>query len=339
MKNTPLILFGFLFSCIMACSISKPLKGKIICIDAGHGATAQTDSFRIGPTGEREEWINLRVALFLEKMLKQTGATILMTRISDVNVPLKDRAEIAVKGKADLFISIHHNSTNDSTVNIPTIYYHGAAGENRASIQFAEIVGLQLQHALFNSHTPVVVASDYIIFSGSGTGVLRNSYGIPGVITEASYFNNYAEEKRLKDTLYNKKEANAIAKAVLQYFKKPKLEILPKFSTVQIPVFKNLDEGKQTDTIAGKWKSFYNQAKVLYCKNDSASLRKAFVLFSLAAQSYPDSYIAGECHFYRSLILKKEGKLAESKAEAVRVKEFYYLPNLSDSLNYYQLLK
>jgi hypothetical protein len=47
------------------------LKGKIISIDPGHGGSAATDSYRQGPTGEREEWIDLRVGLLLKEILEQ----------------------------------------------------------------------------------------------------------------------------------------------------------------------------------------------------------------------------------------------------------------------------
>jgi len=62
-----LIFFIFLFNLgLIPVAISQEttsaVSGKIICLDPGHGGTAKTDSFREGPTGEREEWINLRVA-------------------------------------------------------------------------------------------------------------------------------------------------------------------------------------------------------------------------------------------------------------------------------------
>lgn len=71
------------------------LAGKIICLDAGHGGTAQPDSYRVGPSGEREEWVNLRVALLLQKMLEEKGAKVVMTRTGDDDVPLSQRAKIA----------------------------------------------------------------------------------------------------------------------------------------------------------------------------------------------------------------------------------------------------
>ena len=57
---------------IIPVSIPSSVSGKKICIDPGHGGTAETDTFRVGLLGEREEWVNLRVALMLKKMLKQS---------------------------------------------------------------------------------------------------------------------------------------------------------------------------------------------------------------------------------------------------------------------------
>src|SRR5690606_38646710 len=110
------------------------LKNKIICIDPGHGGTSETDSYRVGPSGEREEWINLRVGLLLREMLEKEGAKVLMTRTTDVQVPLQERSALAIEGKADLFISIHHNATADGQVNFPIIYFHGSANENKAGL-------------------------------------------------------------------------------------------------------------------------------------------------------------------------------------------------------------
>lgn len=66
---------------------ASALKGKTVCLDPGHGGTAATDSYRVGLGGEREERINLRVALELKKMLEAKGARVVMTRTADVDVP------------------------------------------------------------------------------------------------------------------------------------------------------------------------------------------------------------------------------------------------------------
>ena len=184
------------------------LEDKIICIDPGHGGTANSDSFRVGPTGEREEWINLRVALELKTLLESQDCNVILTRNKDVPVTLKDRAFIAIENNADIFISIHHNATADSTVNFPIVYFHGNASENRASVQLGSSVIRHLAKLIYYGDTEMSLVSDFTIFPNSGTAVLRHSYGIPGVIGEASFFTHRAEEKRLKTKVYNALEAS-----------------------------------------------------------------------------------------------------------------------------------
>lgn len=144
------------------------LRGKIICLDPGHGGTAATDSYRVGLGGEREEWINLRVALALKAMLEAKGAQVLMTRTGDVDVPLSARARIAREGKANLFLSIHHNAAADRSANFPILYYHGHASENAGSVALGRCLARRLRRALFSSATPVSLCSDYVLFPRNG---------------------------------------------------------------------------------------------------------------------------------------------------------------------------
>ena len=82
-----------------------PLSGKLIVIDPGHGGSAATDSYRQGPTGEREEWIDLRVGILLKDLLEERGAKVLLTRSEDVTFPLAARSKMAIDNKADFFVS------------------------------------------------------------------------------------------------------------------------------------------------------------------------------------------------------------------------------------------
>ena len=225
MRRHVIIIFAVILFSIIACSspglkpIQSPLSGRIICVDPGHGGTAATDDYRVGPSGEREEWINLRVALRLREGLISRGAEVLLTRSEDVDVPLKERARKAVGSKVDAFISIHHNATADREVNFPIIYYHGNASENRASVRMARLVAQHLKETLFSEDHPVSVVSDHVIFPNTGTAILRHSYGIPGIIGEASFFTNPKVERRLKDNAYNKREAQAYFEALKKIFK------------------------------------------------------------------------------------------------------------------------
>lgn len=86
---------------------------KTIVIDAGHGGK---DSGAIGKTGYYEKYLVLAVALKVGKYIEENikGVKVLYTRDSDEFIELHERANIANKNNADLFISIHANSARSS---------------------------------------------------------------------------------------------------------------------------------------------------------------------------------------------------------------------------------
>ncbi len=83
----------------------------LIVLDPGHGGI---DAGATGPSGELEKTIVLQFALALKQRLEQGGKTrVLMTRTSDVFVPLRERVRIARAAKAQLFISLHADALAD----------------------------------------------------------------------------------------------------------------------------------------------------------------------------------------------------------------------------------
>lgn len=303
-----------------------PLKGRIVAVDPGHGGTADYDDYRVGPAGEREEWINLRVALKLQEMLEEREAKVLMTRTEDVEVELEDRARLAVENDADVFLSVHHNATADPEVNFPIVYFHGNGSENRASVELAEIMGKQMNRHLFGGEAPVSVVSDHTIFPSAGTNVLRNSYGIPGVIVEASFFTNPEEEQRLKDPGYNRIEAEGYVRALEEYFSRRRPEILEKNSKVSVPEFEVFQEADRMDEVALKWKEDYREG--LRLMEHDAGFEDALELLTRSARSFPDSWVAGKAHAARADIKERLGENEEAETIRLRVSEFYIKPSV-----------
>ena len=97
------------------------LKIGRIVIDAGHGGH---DSGTLGAGGIEEKNVVLDVALRLGKLLHdRLGAEVVYTRDDDTFVPLETRTAIANKAQADLFISVHANSSQDADVRGVEVYY------------------------------------------------------------------------------------------------------------------------------------------------------------------------------------------------------------------------
>ena len=110
-----MILWGFSYYCLplalfAACFISVRGADRkfVLVIDAGHGGR---DAGALGKYS-KEKNINLNVALAFGKYVERNNpdVKVVYTRKTDVFVPLYERAEIANRNKADLFISIHTNA-------------------------------------------------------------------------------------------------------------------------------------------------------------------------------------------------------------------------------------
>lgn len=191
-----------------------PLKGKRICIDPGHGGE---ESGAVGVGGLRESDVNLRVALFLKEMLEKAGATVLMTRTEDKTVSITERWKFNRENNTDLFVSIHHNANAqiDRSVNRTEVFYHwndeGGPSEDAARAVLREM----------QARFPLPDSKVYMCWA---YGVLReNSY--PAILGELSYISNPEEEKRLRDVNYNKAEAEAYFKGILNFFRGGRPEV------------------------------------------------------------------------------------------------------------------
>ena len=115
-----------------------PLLGVTIMLDPGHGGS---DPGAIGPLGLRypEKTINLSTATKTKAELEKLGATVLMTRTTDVDVTLDQRVTISRNAKPDLFISLHANSMGDN-VDISKIDGFSLFYKEKLAQTFAETV-------------------------------------------------------------------------------------------------------------------------------------------------------------------------------------------------------
>jgi len=189
------------------------LKGVKIVLDPGHvGQKDPGGGWKRGPTGLREAEVNLRVAQALREFLQTTGADVTLTR--DVDKPgrqsdgedLRSRAAVANRVRADLFLSIHHNAAGDPQANHSLVFYHGEFDNGPASLAAGRHLLTGLQDALrLPKHVECPLMSDRAQDT-NGFAVLRQADG-PAVLTEASFFSSPAEEQRLRDPVYTRREA------------------------------------------------------------------------------------------------------------------------------------
>ena len=190
------------------------LEGLTIVVDPGHGGRADRAGWKRGPTGLREAEVNLRVAHVLRGFLAAAGVNVVLTRDADEYLDADDQADllarvaIANELRADLFLSIHHNASDKSAeTNYTSVFYHGPPDHSPASLDVARHLLAGLQDALrLEQQLNCGVVSDHAIYPGNGFAVLREAE-VPAVLTESSFHSNPAEERRLRDPVYNRREA------------------------------------------------------------------------------------------------------------------------------------
>lgn len=186
------------------------LAGKLIVVDAGHGG-AQTGANAREGVVIYEKNLTLAFALKLKTALEAMGAEVVMTRETDALVPLYDRPALANSVGADLFVSIHNDSSpRSNAASGTTTYYHRDDAKSRRLAQAVQdaivaVSGLPSRKAL----------SDSVLYA-NGLAVLRSSK-MPAILVEVGYINNDSDRKKLIDPEFQQTVADAIAQGVANY--------------------------------------------------------------------------------------------------------------------------
>ncbi|MCE5341268.1 MAG: N-acetylmuramoyl-L-alanine amidase [Planctomycetaceae bacterium] len=182
----------------------KKVTGKTIVIDPGHGGQ---DPGAKSVQGFYEKTVNLDVALQIADMLRETGHRVIMTRDSDAFLELEERAGVANRAKADVFISIHSDSAARKSANGFSVYI--ARSASGAAEELAESIDDRMTRTSISSNG--VKKADYRVLVQTQC---------PAVLIELGYLSNYWEAKQLKNAAMQKKLAQAIADGITNYLNK-----------------------------------------------------------------------------------------------------------------------
>ncbi|MDH7599206.1 MAG: N-acetylmuramoyl-L-alanine amidase [Sedimentisphaerales bacterium] len=177
-----------------------PVGQWTVVLDPGHGGK---DPGAISPLGFCEKEVNLQVAQRLAAVLRRMGIRVIMTRDTDVFLELEERAAIANRNKADLFVSIHADSAPSRTLSGYTIYTARSAGDR--SRWAASTIAEAMKATGIESNG--VRQADY--------RVLVNT-NCPAVLVEVGYISNYYEAARLADPFVQQRLAQAIAEGLVR---------------------------------------------------------------------------------------------------------------------------
>lgn len=201
-------------------TICTPLAGKTIAVDPGHGGV---DPGAIGPDGLLEKDIVLDIALRLRTLLQSAGATVVMTRETDIDLSdaalgrqyskrkrqdLQRRGKLINDSNARVLISIHVNSMASARWSGAQVFYHQDAPESR---RLAETIQYVLREHLQNTTRQIATGDFYITRVSACTAVL----------VEVGFISNPTEARLLASADYRAQLAAAIFGGLLHYWHQP----------------------------------------------------------------------------------------------------------------------
>jgi N-acetylmuramoyl-L-alanine amidase len=182
-------------------SVAKAAGGAKIVLDAGHGGK---DPGAISPAKLQEKSVVLDTVLMMAQKLRGRGLDVVLTRGDDKFIELNERADIANRVRADLFVSIHADWIRKRATRGSTVYVARAASKKSIAL------GKSIERPL-------------AAVSGKSLGVRRADYRVlvrtscPAALVELGYLSNYHEAARLSQRAYRERLANAVCDGILAY--------------------------------------------------------------------------------------------------------------------------
>jgi N-acetylmuramoyl-L-alanine amidase len=221
----------------------------VVAIDAGHGGQ---DPGTIGPGGTEEKNVTLAIARFLAQRINaQRGMRAVLTRDSDIFIPLRERMVIARAAKADLFVSIHADCVADRQIAGASVYILSVRGasseaarwlaerendadlkggvqlEDKSSTLASVLLNLSQSATISESMTAaqqVLSALDHSVpvrklDVQQAAFVVLKSPDIPSMLVETDYLSDPAEEHKLRKPARQRQIATAIFRGLRGYFR------------------------------------------------------------------------------------------------------------------------
>lgn len=187
------------------------VKNKIITIDPGHGGS---DSGAVGPNGYTEKEGAFAISQKVASILNQSGAKVVMTRDSDVDVygpnasarnELQARVDVGNNANSDIFVSIHCNAFVNPAANGTQTFYYGSSYQGQ---RLAQSIQEKMIEANGLRDRGISTCNFYVV---------KHSY-MPAVLIETAFITNYDEEALLSDDEWQTRMAKAIAEGINEYF-------------------------------------------------------------------------------------------------------------------------
>lgn len=186
-------------------SYGYSLKGAVIMLDAGHGGSDFGSPGIATSSAYYEDKLNLVLAKKVQSRLTALGATVIMTRTTDVEVTLYARNEMAWNYQPDLFISFHRNgSTSASARGYSNFYY--------------EPYSMPLARTLAEQCTRLMAGNRSKVLNYSPPMQVCRVSDCPAVLTENWFMTNSRDFSAIVTEDFNNQTADAVVRGILNYF-------------------------------------------------------------------------------------------------------------------------
>jgi N-acetylmuramoyl-L-alanine amidase len=172
---------------------------KTVVVDAGHGGKDSGAYRRYGPP---EKMVTLDVAQRLNRKLRESQFKTVMTRSSDVFIPLDERVSIENSQKSAIFVSIHFNDSRRRGIRGFETYYHSGA-----SFDLASRIQEKLMTIPHSANRGVHTANFRVLRLAT----------CPAVLVECGYLSNRNEGNQARDWEYRELLADRIAEAIVEH--------------------------------------------------------------------------------------------------------------------------
>lgn len=189
-------------------AVSSETGSAVVLLDPGHGGM---DAGKTGVNGAEEKEINLKIALYIKKLLEKENIDVVMTRTEDQRLAetqvedLKERVRIMNKANPVLAVSIHQNSYHEGGVHGAQVFYYGDSAEGKEA---GEIMQRLLNENIPDNRKEAKANRSYYILKKTE---------VPVIIVECGFLSNYEEAQKLADEKYQQTMADVIKEGILSY--------------------------------------------------------------------------------------------------------------------------
>ena len=199
-------------------TVSLPVSGKVVVVDAGHGIPDEGAEVGDGTT---EAQTNLKIALKLQNLLEQSGCTVILTRSDENGIydldsntlrqkkisDIRNRVKIGNESSADIFVSIHLNKIPQQQYDGWQTFYNKNSEQGQ---KLAKQIQANLNEAIQkeNKRVAAKIENIYII----------NNVEIPTTIVECGFLSNLQEKEKLLTDSYQNRLAWGIYNGIIDYF-------------------------------------------------------------------------------------------------------------------------